>query len=101
MPKSVMRLSTGSEMVIPEWCEPKRANLPRSPKWLKKFKFITHRKPSTINREWNLTELSTGLAVVQGQPTRRLAIKRGIGRILSAGCKKFSEAVRMEARKET
>ena len=74
--------------LAPKWCEPRRARLPGAPKWLRRYKFITHRNLDN-QRLWNLTECSTGRAVSQYDASRKAAIKAGLERILKNGCARF------------
>lgn len=77
----------------PEWTKPQMATLPKAPKWLRKYKFFTHRKLTEM-RQFNLTELTTGMAVIQNCPSRKCAIKRGVENIIATGRKKFQSAVK-------
>ena len=78
----------------PRWIEPKMARLPKAPKWLSRYKFYTHRKLNFEMGQFNLTEMRTGMAVIQGCVSRKSAIKQGMARIITAGRKKFQSAVK-------
>jgi hypothetical protein len=78
----------------PRWAEPKMARLPKAPKWLRRYKLYTHRYLSSEMGKFNLTEMRTGLAVIQACTSRKSAIKQGMARIITAGRKKFQSAVK-------
>ncbi len=84
----------GEKVKCPDWIEPKAAKLPKAPKWLKKCKFYTHRTLSQPIGAFNLTEASTGLAVVKFERNRTSAVNQGLERILKAGYKTFRSAVK-------
>lgn len=69
-----------------------------SPLWLKKYKFILHRtctRDGTINpAEFKVSEYSTGLGIGIHRPTRDLAKKFALKRIIEAGEKLFRTKVR-------
>ena len=76
----------------PDSAEPKSAKLTNCPKWLKRYKFFTHRHLDGGERNFNLTEMRTGLAIVLGLKSRKSAIKSGISKMANVGRIKFQSA---------
>lgn len=90
-----MKISTVVGLV-----EPKDAKVFRyaSPKWLRKHKFIVHRRFDRwgdTKNEFTVSEWQTGLAITLFGPTRNIAKKRAKTKLVENGQSKTAERIKM------